>query len=175
MFDGIDEYKISDERLYNDTINKLYTIINVNIDNISKLIMNFYKNYVKLQLRLEEFVVTVYQPHNLLKPNMSLKEKIEIGYPDFIEVKEVVQLFNNLIIELNIKSIKKINYEYFNLNTNKRGLMLENDIMVEDGIVINSEKLDYTKEINDLIEYILVPEKRETYMLKEKIKRIKEK
>lgn len=69
--------------------------------------------------------------------------------------------------------IHKIEYEYFNSHTKKRGLMLENGLMVEDNKIIN-KKIDNT--LLNLIEYqikwILHPDKRKSMEREKKLNRI---
>jgi len=117
-------------------------------------------------------------------------ETINNSYAFYVKNIHVKNEFNetrnclNLIIEeilnyLDNSSFSKlkINYEYINIFTGKKGYMLENDIKFENGEILNKKiKEDIEKDLinilDERIEYILNPEYRKNFMRTKKLNRI---
>lgn len=176
-----DFYKIKKNTiLLENTINEWRKIINID-KNILKTfkfigidISIFLEIYHKLNNSYPQ-----YYPSN--SPSQFLASGISSRYlPDgFIEWEDAyLRLFKNInhYIKYDLNTKLKIKEEYFNILTNRKGILLENGVRVEDGQYYSEINEEYEQKIKDFIadeiKYILCPDMRKQLIRKKKLKKI---
>lgn len=94
-------------------------------------------------------------------------------YLELYPYEKVLKIMVNEVNKQLIHGTKRIEYEYYNILSNKKGLMLEGNIMVEDGNYINFDKSIIEniiiKKMQEKIIWILSPDIRKR---EQKLKRI---
>lgn len=94
-------------------------------------------------------------------------------YLELYPYEKVLKIMTNEVNKQLIHGTKRIEYEYYNILSNKKGLMLEGNIMVEDGNYINFDKSIIEniiiKKMQEKIKWLLSPDIRKR---EQKLKRI---
>jgi hypothetical protein len=101
-------------------------------------------------------------------------DKYEFNTPNSLNIiiEEILNYLDNSMF-----SKLKINYEYINIFTGKKGYMLENDIKFENGEILNKKIIENIEKdlkiiLDERIEYILNPEYRKNIIRTKKLNRI---
>jgi len=119
--------------------------------------------------------------YSILDPPTVVTSSFSRQFPDsYIPIDKSFELILEDIEDFvcndpNTKS--KIVSEYFNIITMKKGILLENGLKIEDGVIIDR---NHRKKLNDIligvldkrIEYILCQDSRKKWQRKDKLERI---
>lgn len=123
---------------------------------------------------ITELSVIIEKYHTLLELKYNYYSPFSIDESNELYTSEkVLKIMANEVNKQLIHGTKRIEYEYYNILNNKKGLMLEGNIMVEDGNYINFDKSIIEniiiKKIQEKIIWILSPTIRNR---EQKLKRI---
>ena len=135
--------------------------------------------HISIFLEKYEYIYSSSIYSYMMPPTMSPSSLTPISNMQFTTTESlrlIVDDVNKYIIE-DQKTKLNIVSEYYNLITGKKGILLENNVRLEDGKLINpkhQEKIDNTlkKIIDKRITFILEPDKISFYQREDKIKRI---
>jgi len=168
------------KELYNETKHKLQPIDLIKVikkwEPVLEKKKTFENKFVEEELSI---IMEIYQQMDV--PKVVSPLTIEPQYPEgYMLLPEVFDFINEGMIEFikdDTDTKLKIVDEYYNAVTGKRGLLLENNIMMEEGKFLDKKHQDIVdmelkKIIDRRLEFVLIPEKRILLEREKKLKRI---